>query len=209
MPYIIYQILLGWSIKKSEMSGAYVWGREHMEGQVVDGRIILKGIFKKWDGGMNRIYLAQDRVRWWGLANTKWNLRVGFHKMRGISCFCEKLLTSEAGVYSMEVVHTNSSCSLALSGVNRRWVHTMIRKDKRARIFRKIKIPHRVSIYWFLKAAVHRLMNVWSRRFGWEENLSARMSQTPTAPPSTIAGILTNYTRYARGYTKTQTNDFS
>jgi len=47
-----------------------------LEGQVVDGRIILKWIFKKWDGGMDQIYLAQDRVRWWGLANTKWNLGV-------------------------------------------------------------------------------------------------------------------------------------
>jgi hypothetical protein len=26
--------------------------------------------------GMDRIYLAQDRVRWWGLANTKWNFKV-------------------------------------------------------------------------------------------------------------------------------------
>jgi hypothetical protein len=42
----------------------------------VDGRIILKRIFKTWDGGMNWIQLAQDRDRWWALANAVMNLRV-------------------------------------------------------------------------------------------------------------------------------------
>jgi hypothetical protein len=42
----------------------------------VDGRIILKRIFKKWDGGMNWIELVQDRDRWRALVNAVMNLRV-------------------------------------------------------------------------------------------------------------------------------------
>jgi hypothetical protein len=38
----------------------------------VDGRIILKWIFKKWDGGMDWIELAQNRA----LINEVMNLRV-------------------------------------------------------------------------------------------------------------------------------------
>jgi hypothetical protein len=36
----------------------------HLAEPVVDGRIKLKGIFKKWDGGMEWIFMAQDRDRW-------------------------------------------------------------------------------------------------------------------------------------------------
>jgi hypothetical protein len=42
----------------------------------VDGRLILKRIFKKWDWGMNWIELAQDRDRWRALVNAVINLRV-------------------------------------------------------------------------------------------------------------------------------------
>jgi hypothetical protein len=47
-----------------------------MEGSGVDGRIILKWIFEKWDGGMDWIYLAQDRDRWKAVVNAVMNLRV-------------------------------------------------------------------------------------------------------------------------------------
>jgi hypothetical protein len=49
---------------------------DHLEETGVDGRIILKRIFKKWDGGMDWIELAQDRDRWRALVNAVMNLRV-------------------------------------------------------------------------------------------------------------------------------------
>jgi hypothetical protein len=42
----------------------------------VDGRIILKRMFKKWDGGMDWTDPAQDRDRWRALVNVVMNLRV-------------------------------------------------------------------------------------------------------------------------------------
>jgi hypothetical protein len=45
-----------------------------LEDPGVDGRIILKWIFRNWDvGGMGWIDLAQDRDRWRALVNTAMN----------------------------------------------------------------------------------------------------------------------------------------
>ena len=41
-----------------------------MEDLVVDGRIIVKSILKKWDGVMCWIVLAEDRVMWRAFVNT-------------------------------------------------------------------------------------------------------------------------------------------
>jgi len=59
-------------------------GKNHLEDPDLDGRIILRWIFRRWDvGGMDWIELDQDRVRWWALVNAVMNLRVP--KMLGIS----------------------------------------------------------------------------------------------------------------------------
>jgi hypothetical protein len=47
-----------------------------LEDPGVDGRIILKWIFKKWDGDMDWIDMAQDRDRWRALLNAVMNLRI-------------------------------------------------------------------------------------------------------------------------------------
>jgi hypothetical protein len=49
---------------------------DHLGNPGVDGRIILKRVFKQWDGGMEWIGLAQDRDRWRALVNVVMNLQV-------------------------------------------------------------------------------------------------------------------------------------
>jgi hypothetical protein len=48
----------------------------HLEDPGVDGRIILRRIFRRWSGGMDWIDLAQDADRWLALVNALMNLRV-------------------------------------------------------------------------------------------------------------------------------------
>jgi hypothetical protein len=47
-----------------------------LEDPGIDGRIILKWIFDRMDGGIDWINLAQDRDRWRALVNTVINFRV-------------------------------------------------------------------------------------------------------------------------------------
>jgi hypothetical protein len=42
----------------------------------VDGRIILRCIFRKWDGDMDWIHLAEDRDRWRAVVNAVMNFLI-------------------------------------------------------------------------------------------------------------------------------------
>jgi hypothetical protein len=67
-------------MRKGEVHTGFWWGDlregDHLGDPGVDGRIILKWIFKRWDGVMYWIELAQDRDRWRALVNAVMTLWV-------------------------------------------------------------------------------------------------------------------------------------
>jgi hypothetical protein len=50
--------------------------RNHLEELGLDGRVLLKWIFKNWYGNMDWIDLAQDRDRWRSVVQVAINLGV-------------------------------------------------------------------------------------------------------------------------------------
>ena len=50
--------------------------RDHLEDLGVDGRIILRWMFGKWDGDMYCIDLAQSGERWWADVNRVTNFYI-------------------------------------------------------------------------------------------------------------------------------------
>jgi hypothetical protein len=50
--------------------------RGYLEDLGVNGSIILKRIFNKCDGGMDWIYLAKHKDRWWAVVNAVMNVQV-------------------------------------------------------------------------------------------------------------------------------------
>jgi hypothetical protein len=67
---------------RGETCTGFWWGnlreRDHCGDPDVDGRIILRWIFSKWDGGVwtGLIWIETDRDRWGALVNAAMNLRV-------------------------------------------------------------------------------------------------------------------------------------
>jgi hypothetical protein len=64
---------------KGEVQTGFSWGNlkeNHFEDPGVDGRIIIRWIFKNWCEGMKWIDLAQNRNRWWDLVNVVMNIHV-------------------------------------------------------------------------------------------------------------------------------------
>jgi len=66
-----------WHVGKTGEVHTRCWWGDPLGNIGVDGRIILKWTFVKWDlGGMEWIDLALDKDRWRALVNAVMNLRV-------------------------------------------------------------------------------------------------------------------------------------
>jgi hypothetical protein len=80
MKWMGYVVRMG----RGEAYTGFWWGnlreRNYLEDAGVDGRIILRWIFRKWNvGGMDWIELTQNRDRWQTLVNAVMNFRIPYN----------------------------------------------------------------------------------------------------------------------------------
>jgi hypothetical protein len=84
---VIKSIKIRWAghaarMERREVHTKFWWGNlregDHLENPGLDGRMILKLIFEKWDGVMDWIGMAQESDRCRAVVNAVMNF--GFHK---------------------------------------------------------------------------------------------------------------------------------
>ena len=143
--------------------------RDHLEDSGVDGRIILRCTFRKWDGGRNGmdwIDLAQDRDRWRALVKAVMNLRVPFHShnprtschdrcpFRCLTAFPVLPFTTVFQVRLHVYKHCPTSPSLLTSYVTDALLFTPTRRFTSSQIGGTGLIPDRMSHQHCLAAAM-------------------------------------------------------
>ena len=74
--------------------------RDQWEDVGIDGNLILKQVFEKWDGGTNWLDLAQATERWRALEIAVMNLRVVKNVAK---CLDQLRLNSQERLCSMEL----------------------------------------------------------------------------------------------------------
>ena len=95
------------------------WGnvreRDHMEDPGVDGRIILRRIFRKCDGGMDMIVMAQDRDRWRTFVNAVMNLQVSYNAGNFLTTREPVSLSGETLLHGERKKETNKQTKIYIS----------------------------------------------------------------------------------------------
>jgi hypothetical protein len=106
-----------------EVYTGFLWGnvrkRDNLKEQGIDFRIILRWIFRKWDGDMDWIELAQDRDRWRALVKCG-NEPSGSIKMWRVSWLAANRFACQEGLYYIEKVRKKGNISEPTGNYNYR-----------------------------------------------------------------------------------------